>query len=209
MVTVNRPRRPYESPVRQARAREGRDRMLRSARSLFAARGYAATSIEDIAREAGVGRRSVYDAFGTKRGLLFALLGEIAPGEEARFEEQLAAAAGDAPRQLALAVGFVSTLYERGADVLGIVHAAAGADPDLAALDAEGERRRLENQRSTVEDWHRRGLLRPDLSLARARDVLWAMTSPALFRMLVVDREWAVEAYRTWLVDQLSRELLA
>jgi AcrR family transcriptional regulator len=183
--------------------------MLRSARSLFAARGYAATSIEDIAREAGVGRRSVYDAFGTKRGLLFALLGEIAPVEEARFEEQLAAAAGDAPRQLALAVGFVSTLYERGADVLGIVHAAAGADPDLAALDAEGERRRLENQRSTVEDWHRRGLLRPDLSLARARDVLWAMTSPALFRMLVVDREWAVEAYRTWLVDQLSRELLA
>lgn len=43
------------------------------------------------------------------------------------------------------------------------------ADPDLEALDGGGERRRRRVQRATVTDWHRRGLLRTDLSPAPVR----------------------------------------
>lgn len=200
-------RRRYHAPVRQARAEASRRRVLERARELFVRQGYAATSVEDIATAAGVGRRSVYDAFGTKRGVLFALLGELAPREQAEFREALRAAAGDAVEQLRLAVDFVTTLYDRSADVLDMVHAAAGADPDLVALDAEGGRRRFENERATVADWHRRGLLRPGLSRARALDVLWALTSPQLYRLFVTDRGWSLRSYREWLHDQLVREL--
>lgn len=207
MVDVKRTRRSYHSPVRQRRARESRERILERARELFVGKGYAATSMDDIARAAGVGRRSVYDAFGTKRGVLLALLGEIAPREQARFREELATAAGDYVRQLELAVDFMAGLYERAADLIEMVHAAAGADADLAALGDEGEHRRLLGQRPTVEDWHRRGLLRRGLGVERAADIFWAMTSAQMYQMLVTQRGWTSQQYRTWLVAQLRHEL--
>jgi AcrR family transcriptional regulator len=50
---------------RQVQAEETRLRIARAARSLFAARGYGATSIDAIAKDAGVATRTVYSAFGT------------------------------------------------------------------------------------------------------------------------------------------------
>jgi AcrR family transcriptional regulator len=209
MAAVKENRRSYHSPVRESRARATRERMLRCARELFVSTGYAATSVEDVARCAQVGRRTVYDAFGSKRGLLFALLGELAPREEARFNEELRAAAGDGLRQLELAVEFVAELYGRASDIIEMVQAAGGADPDLASLGEEGERRRLENQRPTVEEWHRNGLLRPGLDVSGACDIFWAMTSAQLYRMLVLQRGWSSGRYRSWLVGQLRHELFA
>ena len=181
--------------------------MLRCARELFVSRGFAATSMDDVARAAGVGRRSVYDAFGSKRGVLLALLGELAPREQARFREELEAAAGDCLRQLELAVSFMAGLYERAADLIEMVHAAGGADADLAALGDEGERRRLLGQRPTVEDWHRQGLLRPGLGADKAADIFWALSSAQLYQMLVTQRGWSTEDYRVWLFHQLRSEL--
>ena len=43
-----KPRRPYEGAVRQARTRRTRAAVVAAARSLFAERGYAATTIEAI-----------------------------------------------------------------------------------------------------------------------------------------------------------------
>lgn len=207
MSDVKENRRGYHSPLRAARAQETRERALQCARRLFATRGYAATSMEDIASAAGVGRRTLYDGFGSKRGVLFALLGEVAPAEQARFREELEAAAGDWPRQLELAVGFMSGLYERAADIIEMVQAAGGADQDLAALGEEGENRRRVGQRPTVEDWHRRGFLRRGLSVDRAADVFWALSSAQLYRMLVTQRGWSVADYRAWLLGQLRHEL--
>ena len=202
-------RRPYNAPRRQARAEESKRRVAACARELFVTRGYAATAVDDIAAAAGVGRRSIYDTFGNKRGILFALLGELAVAEEAELNAAIEASAGDAVTQLRLAIEFVTTLYDRAADLLDMVHAAAGADPDLAAVDAEGERRRLENERPTVADWYRRGLLRVGLSRAQATDILWVMTSPQLYRLFVAERGWPVGAFREWLTSQLVHALLA
>lgn len=200
-------RRSYVSPVRQQRAAQTRNGVVDAARVLFVGTGYAATSVEDIAAAAGVGRRTVYDIFGSKRGVLFAILERLAPGDQSRFRADLAEAAGQPRVQLQLAVEFTCTLYQRGADVLLMVHAAAGADPDLAALDREGERRRLAGQRGTIQDWHRRGMLRADLSTSQAADVFWAMTSPAVYRLLVIERGWSTRRFADWLVDELYHQL--
>ncbi|MGH3673854.1 MAG: TetR/AcrR family transcriptional regulator [Pseudonocardiaceae bacterium] len=207
-MDVNSERRRYDAPIRRERTEASRRRMLDCARQLFVGNGYAATSVEDIAAAAGVGRRSIYDAFGSKRGILLALLDQLAPQEEQRFNTALAQAAGDATVQLGLAVGFITTLYARAIDILDMVHAAGGADSDLAALDREGERRRLQAQRSTVRDWHRRGLLSTGMNANTAADILWTMTSPHLYRMLVVERGWSKARFRGWLIDQLTHELL-
>lgn len=211
MVNVKRARqdepRSYVSTIRQQRAEQTRNGVVDAARALFINTGYAATTVDDIAAAAGVGRRTVYDSFGSKRGVLFALLERLAPGDQSRFNAELAAAAGQSRVQLRLAVEFICTLYQRGADVLLMAHAAAGADPDLAALDREGERRRLAGQRTTVHDWRRRGMLRADISTTQATDVLWAMTSPALYRLFVIERGWTRARYVDWLTDELHHQL--
>jgi len=59
---------------REQMAQQPRGDILRAARRLFAERGYAATSINDIAEEAGVAIQTIYARLGSKRGLLLALI---------------------------------------------------------------------------------------------------------------------------------------
>jgi len=47
---------------------------------LFMDKGYVATSIDDLTKKLGISRASLYNAFGDKRGLLFATL-ELAENE--------------------------------------------------------------------------------------------------------------------------------
>ena len=55
---------------RQAQAAETRKLVLSAARRLFAERGYSATTMAEIAVEAGVVQQTIYDSFGSKRGLI-------------------------------------------------------------------------------------------------------------------------------------------
>src|SRR5260370_30725467 len=74
MTSRKPPKRPYDASRRQEQAQQTRDRIGASARRLFAERGYAATSIEQIADDAGVAVQTVYATYKTKRAVLFALL---------------------------------------------------------------------------------------------------------------------------------------
>ena len=64
-----KPRRRYESPRRQEQAAQTRRDILAAAGTLFRERGYAGTSMPQIAAEAGVVVETVYRAFGSKAGL--------------------------------------------------------------------------------------------------------------------------------------------
>ncbi|MDR0344644.1 MAG: TetR/AcrR family transcriptional regulator [Nocardiopsaceae bacterium] len=64
-------------PVRErADAARNRVRALAAAERLFAARGVAAVSMDDVATSAGVGKGTLYRRFGDKSGLAAALLDE-------------------------------------------------------------------------------------------------------------------------------------
>src|SRR5688572_3063810 len=101
---------------RSDRARQTRRRMLGSARDLFVAQGYTATTMERIADEAGVAVQTLYYSFGTKGQLLCEVVEVTAAGEDDAvpvaqrpwMQEMLAATSG--PRVLALTV-------EHGADI--------------------------------------------------------------------------------------------
>jgi AcrR family transcriptional regulator len=70
-----------------------REQVLDAALSLLSTRGYSALSVEGIAREAGVSKTVVYDAFGSLGRLLNALLAR----EERRALNSLAEAAAALP----------------------------------------------------------------------------------------------------------------
>jgi AcrR family transcriptional regulator len=59
---------------------EKRARLLEAARSLFSARGYAATTTAQLAREAGVAEGTVFHHFPSKRALLAAVAAEYGRG---------------------------------------------------------------------------------------------------------------------------------
>ena len=85
---------------RQAYAGQTREAIVDSARSLFAEKGYAATTVEEIARRANVAAITVYTTVGGKSGLLRHLM-EIwsaAPIVEDTLEKIHAERGGRGPR---------------------------------------------------------------------------------------------------------------
>ena len=74
---------------RERMALQTRREIIETARRLFSERGYAATSMADIAREAGVALQTIYARLGSKHGILLALLDQV--DEEAGVPEAAAA----------------------------------------------------------------------------------------------------------------------
>lgn len=56
---------------------ETRAKLVRAARKAFAAKGYAAASMDDLTAEAGLTRGALYHNFGDKKGLLQAVIAQI------------------------------------------------------------------------------------------------------------------------------------
>jgi AcrR family transcriptional regulator len=141
----HRVKRRYHAPRRAEQAAATRAAVLDAARGLFVERGYAGTSIRDVAAVARVGEQTVYRLFDTKAVLLREVLlatvsgtseGATAP-ERPRFLEQVAAAptAGD---RLRLIGQWSAAGYQRGsADLEMVVFAAADTDPRVRDLAAQ------------------------------------------------------------------------
>ena len=60
-----------------------------AALALFLRDGFARTSVDAVAREAGVSKRTVYDYYGDKQTLFLDVLGRTQAGYQARFRELL------------------------------------------------------------------------------------------------------------------------
>jgi AcrR family transcriptional regulator len=56
---------------------ETRAKLIQAARKAFAAKGYAAASMDDLTAEAGLTRGALYHNFGDKKGLLRAVIDQI------------------------------------------------------------------------------------------------------------------------------------
>jgi AcrR family transcriptional regulator len=71
---------PVRPAARRREPERKRERLLEAARSLFAERGYDATTTAQLAREAGVAEGTVFHHFASKRALLEAVASEYGRG---------------------------------------------------------------------------------------------------------------------------------
>jgi AcrR family transcriptional regulator len=213
MTEVKNPRR-YESPRRREQAAETRERILDAARRLFEANGYAATSMNAIAAEAGVALKTVYVAFESKSGLLHALwhallrgdAGAAPVGERSWYREVLDEP--DPARQLRLNARNSRIVKERVAALMEVLEAAAPADPEIQALWTRITSEFYENQRAIVRSLRRKHALKPGLGVTRATDIVWALNQPGLYRLLVRDRGWSPARYEEWLGETFCSQVL-
>jgi AcrR family transcriptional regulator len=77
-----------------------RERLLAAGKDLFARRGIRATTVEQLARAAGVSKGAFYVFYPSKEALFFAIVEEVETAMQARLEQQVAAAPHDALRLL-------------------------------------------------------------------------------------------------------------
>jgi len=69
-----------------------RESILDAARTLLARQGFRRTSMDGVAREAGLSRRTLYLHFENKQGLFLATIGKLVEGLLARLEQEARAA---------------------------------------------------------------------------------------------------------------------
>jgi AcrR family transcriptional regulator len=202
-----RPTRSYRSPRREQQARDTRVAILRAARDLFAAKGWAATGMRDIATAAGVSVETVYGTVGSKTAVFAAALdGAVAGDDEPiavrdRPEFRELGTARSLAARAAQAAAYLTALQVRTAHLDRALREAAASDPALAAqLRASEERRRqsfadgavLVAGRPVTED---------------ERDALWALGSFEMYDALVGRSGWTQEQYQAWLARAIVGEL--
>ena len=207
-------KRRYDSTRRRAQAEATRGDILEAARRRFERDGYAATSMDAIAADAGVALKTIYVAFGTKSGVLRALWNHLLRGgrdetpvaEQSWYRELVAEP--DPERQLRLAFAASREVKLRIAGVLEVIRGAGQVDPETAALWSRIQSEFHANQRVIVESLDRRHALAEGLDVDAATDVLWTINHPNVWQLLVGERGWAPERWERWSADLACAQLL-
>ncbi len=189
---------------RQEQAEATRVRIAQAARQLFAANGYGATSIDAIAKEAGVATRTVYSAFGTKREIL-SLICDLWLQEAGAIEraDEVFAIAEPAAR-LRGAAGWLTNLYSAGFDVVLIFEAATDESAETRAL----LRSKLAGRNQVMDAII--ASLEADLRIPvkQAQAVYRALAAPGVYQELVDESGWTPAEFEDWVADSLERQLL-
>jgi AcrR family transcriptional regulator len=207
--------RTYRSSVREEQARRTRLAILDAARRLFAEQGYAATTIAQVAKAAGVAVDTVYASVGAKP-VLMRLLMETAisgtdravPAEERDYVRQVRAAA-TAREKIRIYATAVVAANTRLAPLHLVLRGAAEQDGELARIRDEISERRAANMRLFAADLAATGELRPGLDPGEVADVVWSMNSAEYFTLLVRERGWEPGRFAAWLADAWSLLFLA
>ncbi|SDW38595.1 regulatory protein, tetR family [Amycolatopsis xylanica] len=199
-----------------SRRRATRRKVAEAAARLFADRGYAATTLQAVADEAGVHVQTIYQAFGTKVAVLAEAAAVLVAGpqEEAATPPPERAwvaelfAEPDPARQLELYSNHMREVSERYMGLLDVMRVTAAADPDVASFLTTAERGRYDGPRHITAALAERGALQAGLSAERAADIMYAITTYDVYRSLIQDRGWSGEDTAAWIAGALVRALL-
>jgi AcrR family transcriptional regulator len=207
-------RRGYRTPRRGEQARATRRRIVDAARLLFLQNGYAATTLEEIATDAGVAVQTVYFHFGNKRTVLKEVMDVASVGDDEPvplLQRELfddIRNESDPYQALSAWVEVSQSIYERVAPLLSVVRDAAGSDVEMAAQWATNRDQRLTAHRHLADLLADKGGLRPDLSVEKAGDIVFTLLSPEVFVLLTNERGWTPDEWRQWVNANLADTLL-
>jgi AcrR family transcriptional regulator len=199
------------STARHDRAQQTRRRICAAAKDLFLSRGYAATTITEIAKSAGVAHQTVYFVFGSKAGVLAAIMdlqivGDLDPAPllDRPQVKQLSRHRSPA-RRLEQLVHVAAEVTERLAPVYELVRSGA-ADAEVRDLLDRHEEQRWQTLRTLVD------LISDDVAANlepdEATDRLYALLSHEAYWLLVQRRGWTRERWHRYINAEAARQLL-
>jgi TetR/AcrR family transcriptional regulator, regulator of autoinduction and epiphytic fitness len=202
-------RRAYRSSIRRGDAPA---LVCQAAYRLFSTKGYLATSIEDIAAEAGVARPTVFTAVGPKPLILRTVVDQALAGDDApvpiaeRSWWRDAIEEPDPVRSIELYARNMCRISGRAGLVLRALEMAASIDTEAADVWA-----RFQHQRRVGLHEFAAALAQKTTALRydedTITDTMW-MLAPDAYLRLVHDAGWPVRRFQAWLTDTLQRMFL-
>jgi AcrR family transcriptional regulator len=199
-------RRSYNSPQREGQANATQRRILGAAEELFAGRGFAAVTMENVARRAGVSLATVYLYFPGKVAIVTALADEVVAAADLSVEQ--VEQEPDPLHMMRIGTRIIRTLNERSWLVADILRSAHGSDENLASIWTRWQQRHVDAIRRAIRAAHARGALREGLDFDEAVDTFYVLAGTDVFRALVRERGWSPGRYERWLFRLGCTELL-
>lgn len=196
---VNSPALTY----RQEQAAATKRRIAEAAQRLFAADGYASTSLAAVAEAAGVASRTVYAAFGTKREILNLICESWLERADARALAASVLAADSAVERLRGAAHWLTVLYSTDFDVVRILDAAMDEDAETRTL----LRSKLRGRNRVMDGLIASVTSELAVPLERAQTIFRAFAATGVYNELVIDSGWTPEQFENWLSDTLLHQL--
>jgi AcrR family transcriptional regulator len=207
-------KRMYRSDLRDGQARATRRQIVDAATTLFTERGYAAATIDAVAKAAGVSRKTVFTSVGGKVELMrlaydWAITGDDEPvSMGSRPEVRALEQEPDSAKVLERWAELLSHQMGRVATMHAALRSAADVDPQARELFERVQDQRLAGMQKPVTLLTQRGDLRDGLSRKRATDIVWLYVEPLQWELLVHRRGWSRASYAAWLSASLKAHLL-
>ena len=185
-----------------------RTSLLDAALRLFHERGYNGVGLEELAKEVGVTRQTVYNQFGSKGGLLRALA--AFDEDRANLPEHLGKvfASTDGLAMLRAMLDTVVAVEPVVRATSRIVYAERLGDKLAAELWNNRMNSRLMGMTMVMNRLNADGLLKPGLGPEEAAEIACSIASPHMYECLVIDRGWSLERYRTHLEAIITAAVL-
>ncbi len=199
--------RAYDSSRRREGAAATRAEVLAAATRLFVERGWARTSVRDIAKEARVSVETVYSAVGSKAEVLRAALdisvvGDDEPVPLADRPEFQALSRGTAAERAGAIADLLGEMFPRTAPLHRALEHGAAADPALVDMFAAARTMQRESARQALV------LLMGRQPTPAQADSAHALFSNPLYLQLTEFAGWSNADYRTWVADSALRLFL-
>lgn len=214
-MSTRTPKRAYHSERRASQAAATRRAVIAAGIELFITRGFARTTIADIARDAGVAPETVYAVFGSKRAVLAAAVDvTIAGDDEARplAERAWVHELGSEParsRRIELLAREGSAILQRRTPLERVLREAATGDPEINELLERGRADRHAGQRRLIILVLGGDAQVDGEQLDAMADAVFAVGSPEVYELLTGVRGWSHARFATWYADMLQMLLVA
>ncbi|MET8356970.1 TetR family transcriptional regulator [Micromonospora sp. NPDC005171] len=193
---------------RQESAEQTRQLILDAAQDLFITRGYAATTVNDIAARARVAVATVYTSVGGKPTLLRALI-EAGVNDPETAQNVAAIAVAADPGEVVRLIG-AGTRYghQSRPHTIQLMRAAPGMTASAAEAARDGAAAYRQALRVGAVRLDELSALRPGLTVEQATQVLWFYFGLHSWPQLVDEGGWSYDEAERWLVDRATEALI-
>lgn len=183
-----------------------RARIVEAARDLLPES--ASLPVDAIAAQAGVSIQTLYSHFGSKRGLLMAVIDSVQDDAGLYRDFDRVWQSPDGETALRRMLEATVRLWDRAWPIVEFAERARRADPEIQAHLREVDGYRRANLISIAERLAVEGRLRPALDAARAADLAFAMSLPAVYEELVRVRGWPREHVGSTMTELVATALI-
>jgi AcrR family transcriptional regulator len=182
--------------------------LLAAGRSLMARHGYAAVTLAQVAKAAGVSRQAVYLHFGSRANFLTEIADYIWRQAELPDPHELVRSAASAHEALHRLI----ELRARSSELLGPYHhiptAADSSDAEVAEAYTRRQRARLAVFVAVAKRMKSEGVLRGGVSVNAAAELMWSVLSVPVWRYLADMQGWSHGVFVKRMDDFLTHALL-